>query len=201
MTGRRWRQLLIIAAVLIMTFTPLNVQAASKRSKAVKAYREMLASGGWSAFSLISLDKDKIPELVAYRHQGYSSTSGNYCVYTYRKGRVVLVANMGYSFGYYKKKGVLFTVDSIVPRWGGEEYHILKNGKVNYRLIHVSSGSATGVPDGYMKANAAGTKRSGISAAKFRKLLKRATGNAKLIQSREMKFYQNTEENRNVMLK
>ena len=84
--------------MLFTLFTPAaNVNAASKRTKALTAYQKKLTrlDSRYNKFALIYLDKDSIPELLITPDFSVHAVAGE--VYTYTYGRLI----------YSKKKSVV----------------------------------------------------------------------------------------------
>lgn len=100
--------------ILLMLFTlfalAANVNAASKRIKALKAYQKKLTrlDSRYNKFALIYLDKDSIPELLITPDFSVHAVAGE--VYTYTGGKLKQLKYAGSDCGrliYSKKKSVV----------------------------------------------------------------------------------------------
>ncbi len=130
---------ILLLAVLLVTVLPVQAQAAAvTKAKAYKAYAQWLESKEaeevkYDQFSLVRLDSDKVPELVA-KHEGYVR---DYCICTFNGKKVVtqsfteanVVGGMLQSHWYYiPRKGKIAVTSSM----GGRtvvEASLLKSGK------------------------------------------------------------------------
>lgn len=108
------RQLILVATLtLCMLFTlfapAINVNAASKRTKALTAYQKKLKKldPKMYKFALVYLDKDAVPELLISPTYSVHVSSGE--VYTYTGSKVKELKYAGSDFGrlvYSRKKSV-----------------------------------------------------------------------------------------------
>ena len=97
----KWKRILLILVAICCI--PTNCYASSKKTKAMKAYKKYLAEyeshytgepgtknveivSTYSAFLTVDLNKDKIPELVAFNPIGYKE--GNVCFFSYKMNKV-----------------------------------------------------------------------------------------------------------------
>lgn len=111
---KKSKNLILIATLtLCMLFTlfvpSTNVNAASKRTKALTAYQKKLnkLDPKMYKFALVYLDKDSVPELLISPTYSVHVSSGE--VYTYTGGKVKHLKYAGSDFGrlvYSKKKSV-----------------------------------------------------------------------------------------------
>ena len=106
--------ILVVTLTLCMLFTlfapATNVNAASKRTKALTAYQKKLKKLDSSAykFALVYLDKDSVPELLITPSTSVHVAAGE--VYTYTGGKLKQLKYAGSDFGrlvYSKKKSVV----------------------------------------------------------------------------------------------
>lgn len=101
----------LILLMLFTLFAPAaNVNAASKRTKALKAYQKKLTrlDSRYNKFALIYLDKDSIPELLITPDFSVHAVAGE--VYTYTGGKLKQLKYAGSDYGrliYSKKKSVV----------------------------------------------------------------------------------------------
>ena len=101
----------LILLMLFTLFAPAsNVNAASKRTKALKAYQKKLTrlDSRYNKFALIYLDKDSIPELPITPDFSVHAVAGE--VYTYTGGKLKQLKYAGSDYGrliYSKKKSVV----------------------------------------------------------------------------------------------
>ena len=135
---KRSRQCILVAALtlcmLFTLFAPVtNVNAASKRTKALTAYQKKLKKldSNMYKFALVYLDKDSVPELLISPNYSVHVSSGE--VYTYTDGKLKQLKYAGSDFGrlvYSKKKSV--TCNSVWVNGYGEIatfYRFNKKGK------------------------------------------------------------------------
>lgn len=108
------QRILVATLALCMLFTlfapATNVNAASKRTKALAAYQKKLnhLDPRQNKFALIYLDKDSIPELLITPDFGVHAVAGE--VYTYTDGKLKQLKYTGSDYGrliYSKKKSVV----------------------------------------------------------------------------------------------
>ena len=101
----------LILLMLFTLFAPTaNVNAASKRTKALTAYQKKLTrlDSRYNKFALIYLDKDPIPELLITPDFSVHAVAGE--VYTYTGGKLKQLKYAGSDYGrliYSKKKSVV----------------------------------------------------------------------------------------------
>ena len=101
----------LILLLLFTLFAPAaNVNAASKRTKALTAYQKKLTSldSRYNKFALIYLDKDSIPELLITPDFSVHAVAGE--VYTYTGSKLKQLKYAGSDYGrliYSKKKSVV----------------------------------------------------------------------------------------------
>ena len=101
----------LILLMLFTLFAPAaNVNAASKRTKALKAYQKKLTrlDSRYNKFALIYLDKDSIPELLITPDFSVHAVTGE--VYTYTGGKLKQLKYAVSDYGrliYSKKKSVV----------------------------------------------------------------------------------------------
>ena len=101
----------LILLLLFTLFAPAaNVNAASKRTKALKAYQKKLTrlDSRYNKFALIYLNKDSIPELLITPDFSVHAVAGE--VYTYTGGKLKQLKYAGSDYGrliYSKKKSVV----------------------------------------------------------------------------------------------
>ncbi len=194
--------LLLLGLIMSLTFAlSFTSQAASNKTKALKAYKKMLSQttidrNGWPIkskncqFSIAYIDNDNVPELVLYNDQDVPHMGGYGTLFTYRKGKVQFVAEMNLDSsslaGYYKKKGIY----TSYYYQGGESisYNKLSKGasstvlSQSRRLIGLKMG-----PWSYRK------NITDITKKQFTKQLKKYVGSKKITK---FKFYKNTAKNR-----
>lgn len=108
------QRILVAILTLCMLFTlfapAANVNAASKRTKALTAYQKKLTrlDSRYNKFALIYLDKDSIPELLITPDFSVHAVAGE--VYTYTGGKLKQLKYAGSDYGrliYSKKKSVV----------------------------------------------------------------------------------------------
>ncbi len=188
--------ILLLFLMLVLAALPLNAQAASQKTKAIKAYTKMMSKSTmrWGAdtyytkvptknceFAIAYIDNDSVPELIVRNTRDITHIAGFGVVYTYRNGKVQVVKNIHIDdkFYYYKKKGVF--VSMYVSGGTAESYWTLSKGKAvcrlskEYRMI-----------DRKYTYYAASKK---TSKKKFNAALKKLVGSKK---KTAVKFYKNT---------
>lgn len=108
------QRILVATLTLCMLFTlfapAANVNAASKRTKALTAYQKKLTrlDSRYNKFALIYLNKDSIPELLITSDFSVHAVAGE--VYTYTGGKLKQLKYAGSDYGrliYSKKKSVV----------------------------------------------------------------------------------------------
>ena len=191
-----------------------QVQAASAKKKAMKAYSKMLSKkkikrdsatvykGKNCYFAIAYIDNNNVPELIIYNTKDSSHAQGWGALYTYRKGKVKLVCPLTLDnrnrMGYYKKTG-WFMDNGTWQGYGGDSIQKLKNGKVLSNLIYGRSTYDNGykvVIDGY-SITQNGSYMT-VDATTFNRSLSYNTKNRAF---KKYKFYKNTKANRKKYLK
>lgn len=223
-TQKHILQVFCLSAVLLLTTLLVhgeNVQAASAKTKALKAYGKLMAKSktadftqnSSSSFALAYIDNDKIPELIIQNFYG-GMIKGNYAVYTYRNGKVKRVAGpdtLGTSISYYKKKGVIRgSLWYTVPMGGpgeGTTYCQMKKGKIVSILKkevfepNEAYGRTKTESSWFYDTSGKGNKFKSLSKKSFNSKLKKMTGSKKPTTLKSIKFYENTAANRKKYLK
>lgn len=187
---------LLLFAVLLIALTA-SVQAASQKSKAIKAYDRFLSGRyiDWESkkvetkdcsFALVYVDKDNVPELLVwgggrnvYHAVGYGR------LYGYKNGKVKMLGKLRDGFQYYKKKGVYVAIGHL--RGEIKSYQKI-SGSSSKQVV----GKFTNTKTSYY-ANG-----KSISKSTFNKKLKKLVGNKKPSYA---KSYKNTAANRKKYLK
>lgn len=213
---------LLILALIIALIPAMPSEAASKKSKAIAAYKKMLSKSTVTVvpktvprrrgsktykpanaknvcFTLAYINNDSVPELILV-----DLARDYYGIWTYKNGKVVnlkFVINFqepGYynkAAGFYRKTGIL-TEYSAYPRGGyGRDYYKISNGKA-IELFSIGKINKYS-PVEYSIANSDGTYKS-ISRWAFNKKLKAYVGKTKFAQ---YYFFRNTASNRKKYLK
>lgn len=187
----------LLFGMLLFTAGGVRADAASAKTKAVRAYTSLLKKskvtlkGGElhpvkARFAVAYIDNDSVPELIIEDME-----IGCWYLLTYRNNKVkCLECFIGvFSMNYYKKKGIL-TMD--VEGFGGESliYSRISNGKITDVASQTQSvGSGKNIY--YVKSKK-------TSKAVFNKYLKNLTGSKKAVK---IKFYKNTAANRKKYIK
>lgn len=131
------QHILVATLTLCMLFTlfapAANVNAASKRTKALTAYQKKLKKldSKIYKFALVYLDKDSIPELVITSKESIHAVYGE--IYTYNNGKLKNLKYAGSDFGqfiYSPKKSVACN-SSWINGYGAVStfYRFSKTGK------------------------------------------------------------------------
>lgn len=191
--------LMCIAMLTGILLPGVHTQAASKKTKALKAYSKLLASDSIKfsdrgsanptdySFSLVYIDNNNVPELVIWGNQPHSL----YAVYTYRNGKAQYVENTGDGFGYYKKKGIFS--GGIFRSYVCTNYFKLSSGK-STRKFSVTEDYSSATYQSY-QSNKAVT----ITKTKFNRQLKKLVGSTK--ETTNITWHKNTAANRKKYLK
>ncbi len=137
-------------------------------------------------FGLVYIDKDAVPELVVLAGAN-SHVAGSYAVYTYTKGKTVLLANSRDGVSYYKKTGVLVTCSLLQGEY--TNYFTVSSGKA---ALAVSSYV------GYYEKYYEGEAEKVITKKAFQKKIASLTGRKK---KGKITYRKNTAKNRNKYLK
>lgn len=208
------RIFLLLLAVSILP--SMQAQAASQKTKALKAYKKLLSQGKtpWeestpmsgSQFAIVYLDNNNVPELII-KNENVPRYARPGRLYTYAKGKVVEVGILYLDkldkvmdkspFSYYKKTGI----------YGYGCYEMGYCTKNYYKMSGTKS-SHTGLTNTYYTSdyynssyrNKVEYKVNNKTASKsaFTKKLKKLTKSKKVTTP---KFYKNTKANRNRYLK
>lgn len=228
---KSWSNILLLMciALLVGILLPrVQTEAASKKTKALKAYKQYLAQsviypwGGdssfewktsYSRFALAYVDNDAVPELVVFNLQS-GRTNGYFTLLTYKDGKVSVVATptqLGESFGYYKKKGIFMGYHYFTHPQGGpgstNTYYKLKKAKIVSELM-----KGVYEPDEFYKRTkkeyhyifsptGAWEDSRNITKIRFNKKLKKFVGSTKMTKDSSMKFRKNTSANRRKYLR
>ncbi|MCD8019568.1 MAG: hypothetical protein LUF92_08315 [Clostridiales bacterium] len=136
---------LVLAFILLFGFS-INTQAASKKSKALKAYKKVLSqsmiyapnvgeyvSASECSFAIAYIDNNSVPELVICYGSYTWGAAGDSILYTYKNGKVkyVSVSGIAQYFVYSKKKGIVRTYfPSDDPAYSDYSYYRLKKAKL-----------------------------------------------------------------------
>lgn len=208
---KHFKKTLLFMLVLIMALIPLKAEAASQKTKALKAYNKMLAKKTirWGTdssypsiptknckFAVAYIDNDSIPELIVYNAKDVPHMVGYGMVYTYKNGKVKAVENVNIDakFYYYSKKGVFVT--SYCQGGVTYTYFKLSKGKAAEKLQQGKPVYPPNAPYYYYKISK--DKRSQITKKSFTKALNNMVGKKKKTTA---KFYKNTSGNRKKYLK
>lgn len=209
-TGKKWFLTLLLCWICVFVFLPSqNVQAASNKTKALRAYRKLLSQTTIKRdayttfktkdcrFALAYIDNNSIPELIVY----CSTTShieGSGALYTYRKGKLQYVCRLMLDtrkrLGYYPKTG-WFMDNTTYQGCGGDEFCKLKSGKVKEDIVYGRSVEYNTVTGFSITTNG---KYQEVSATTFNRSLSYNTNNKRF---KTFKFYKNTKSNRTKYLK
>lgn len=210
---KRRKGYLLCLVLLLLCLLPLPAQAASKKSKALKAYRNFLSgekvawdvgvssykvSASQCYFALAYVDGDSVPELIIYNDSGEVPHIAGYGrMFTYRGGKLKSVAsldmNKGRQLTYYKKKGI-FTdiyVGSGIVRTA---YKRLSGASVKTEILQFKSlMSKTKGYTQYVDGTAKSITKKAFNSAR-KQLIKGA-------KKTNAAFYSNTAANRSKYLK
>lgn len=163
---KKSRKLIMLAILVLAAVLPLNVQAASAKSKAIKAYKNFLAQDTipWGTdtyytavptntckFALAYIDKNSVPELVV-RSSYVTHIAGFSVIFTYKNGKVQPVSNIqdDGDFYYYKKKGVFA---SCYLSMGRASYGYCKMSGLSTKAKIYETGDVITGDKFYFKAN------------------------------------------------
>lgn len=212
--SKKWLLTVLLCWICVFTFVPMkNVQAASNKTKALRAYRKLLSQTTIKRdayttfktkdcrFALAYIDNNSIPELIVY----CSSTSHIECkgaLYTYRKGKLQYVCKLMLDtrkrLGYYPKTG-WFVDNTTYQGYGTDEFYKLKSGKVKddveyFRSVEYNGKNYTATGFSIVTNG----KYQEVSATVFNRSLRYNTNNKSF---KTFKFYKNTKSNRTKYLK
>lgn len=208
---KKWSLLIVVLVCCLFPGNGTQAEAASAKTKALKAYKSMLSSKAKLekyvyyeegvmgspkniTFGLAYIDNDNVPELIlnAYDEQ---------YLFTYRNGKIkkvgvyFLQCNDAPPFVYYRKKGVFRAVE-FFDDTSSQDFYTLKNGKQSY-IAGRELFKRKVVK--YIKGKSVYSSGKKISKATFNKLLKKKAGNTK---ATIIKTYRaNTAANRNKYLR
>lgn len=200
---------LVCTAFLSAFFFPssISVNAASTKAKAMKAYKEFMKTrDSKELFTIAYIDNNSVPELIVDRKPSNGTRFNGYGdLYTYKKGKIILVTNYLCTFGnwnanhtggkfkYYKKTGIFLDDDSF-QGCSVTGYHKLKNKDETRKASKMEYKEWTEItPATQYKIGDELTTKS-----KFKSYVKKLTKGKKLTKA---KLYKNTKKNRNRILK
>ena len=199
---RTFRWILLLAMVFSILAGSQTVHASTKK-KAINAYKQFLAgksANGW--FSVIYLDKNSVPELLYNEEPAFYKYSD---MYTFKKGSIRVLSNsVSHAFWYVKKTGVIIGSNYYSDGQNynvNKDYHKMKGLKINFKARftkHSEMDSATGRFTKNKKNYYYNAKWKSLSKSKYKKLVKGLKGSKKELR---IKWYKNTESNRNKYLK
>lgn len=193
----------VLLVGLCLELGAVNAEAASAKSKAMKAYKKFLSGKtiawdkNWKVdakdcrFAFAYIDNDSVPEMILYSAT-VPHAAGFGRLYTYRKGKVTQVGAVeldGEKFSYYKKKGIY--VSQYVMGGVCDSYCKLSKGKSSMKLQKDKRIFASGSETTYWKSGG-----GQISKSKFNKELKKLVGSKKMTTIKLKKFHSNTANNR-----
>lgn len=202
-----WKILFLMTAMLTLLLAAgMTTQAASQKTKAMRAYKKMMAKTSiykedWKMktanceFAVAYIDNNSVPELIVYNDTDIPHVGGYGMLYTYRGGKVRYVTGLTMddksSLGYYKKKGILTDAYAQMGM-KGEKYIRLKKAKVSSVLYksYMMNGYSWKLDTCYKYAS---NRTVEISKKSFSKKLKSYIGSRKMTK---FKFYANTAANR-----
>ncbi|MCD8013743.1 MAG: hypothetical protein LUG99_11295 [Lachnospiraceae bacterium] len=192
----------ILLAASLFLLPGKNVEAASTKTKALKAYSKLLAKStiewgdtGYTMdlseckFQIIYLDDNSVPELLIYGPYTSTDLSSSYQVllYTYKNGKAKYVAEFYSNVSYYKKKGIitdqLYTAASTI-----DYYYKFSGTKVRRKLAKSIYQMST-----YYYTKYSGSEATYITKAKFNASLKKLVGSKK---AKTVSYHKNTAANR-----
>ena len=199
------RNLLLLTVLLVLALAPMNAQAASQKTKALKAYQTFLKKStvklsgrtcklASAKFAIVYIDNDSVPELLVqpYYKMGNNKLSIT-ALYTYKNNKMVrlFVSNNGLTYSkcsYYKKTGTFLRYISHGD-YQSYYYYKLSGKKLTKKLAKEwEAGKTT-----YHKAS--GAK---ITKSQFNKQLKSLTRSKK---ATTIPLRKNTASNRSRYLK
>lgn len=170
--------LAVFAAVFMLGTT--QAQAASTKTKAIKAYNSLLSKKTltWSKnltvktskckFALIYVDNNSVPELfVDASRAGTNHVSGFQRLYTYQNGKVKEVMTVRDGFGYYRKKGVITSYTALHGEY--LSHFKLASGKAKLQLRKET----------YYTTEYYNGSEKKISKSTYQKILKKLIGSSK----------------------
>ncbi len=182
--------LVLAVSAFIAVDAPPTIEAVSKRTKAIRAYKKYLKNNedNYYEFGLVYLDNNDIPELLTKEGSVVS-------ICTYYRGKVketyyAVNLNKGDSkFTYYKKSGIYKVLGYHYETWY-ESYNKLSKGKVKTKVFATGTFDSTSAK--YYKGEING-KKTQISKSKFKFLVKKYKKGKKASYA---KYYSNTESGR-----
>lgn len=213
--NRKWMLTILLCMLSVFLAVPsYQVQAASAKKKALKAYSKMLSKkkikrdsatiykGKNCYFAIAYIDNNKVPELIIYNTKDVSHMQGWGALYTFRNGKVKYVSQLTLDnvkrLGYYEKTG-WFMDNGTWQGYGGDDIMKLNKGKISNKLIYSRETYDDGYTvtiEGYSITNN-GTYTQ-VDATTFNRSLSYNTKNKKF---KKYKFYKNTKANRRKYLK
>lgn len=204
---------LLIVALLVTMIPAIPAEAASKKTKALRAYKKLLSqktvcvmprgikygskSGSYKfykpskaqkvEFMVAYIDKDDVPELIL------REPDTGYGIWTYKNGKMVNLDWSGYfskPYGYYRKKGI-FVEKHLTDENPWYEYFSKIPNTVREVFLEIEHYAGKKEAEYYIRGDK-------VTKSKFEKKLKSYVGSRKL---EKVKMYKNTKANRKKYLK
>lgn len=197
--------LLLMITLVIAIIPAIPGEAASKKSKAIAAYKKILSQSTVAVvpkkvrsrrrirtyapakaknvrYSVAYIDNDSIPELILV-----DSSKGFFGIWTFKNGKMMNLDFFLYDnpVGFYKKKGVFKTSHK-----SGNDFYIITNGK-SKEILFISKDKGKSSKQYYSYIPKEGSKK--ISKSKFNKKLRGYVSSTKLTR---FKMHKNTKSNR-----
>lgn len=192
---KRVKKWMLLVLLLVLAAMPINARAASKKSKALSAYKTFLAQTtgaygrAYDKFAIAYIDSNSVPELI-FRDPIYTY------VYTYKNSKVTLLHKdlSANAFKYYKKKGII--VRFYAHRGLQTTTYLRLSGSSFIEYLGTQKYTSTDYYR-YVRQSTYYTEKL-VTKSKFNKLLKKYVGAKK---TSSIKFYKNTAANRKKRLK
>lgn len=184
---------MIFGVVLVAgVFSGVEVKAASKNDKALKAYADFLEDSEYEKFALADINRDGVKELFVE-----DSWKGGDCLYIYKSGKVDLVDDFNWSWdvAYYPNKNYIVAERVGVYDDYTAHYRLSKKGKIT--MLAEKSG-VVNFENGNRKVKYTyKLKGKKVTKKKYNSYVKKLKKNAKRLK---LKYHENTYENRSKYL-
>lgn len=179
----------------VVGFSGTEAQAASKKTKALRAYADYIVENDYKQFALADINGDGVKEL--FLKFGYEDE-----LYVYKSGKVVRIDDFNYAWGvtYYPNKNYIFTQRVGIFDDTTVYYRLTKKGKIKalagkYGSVSIEDGDIVNGRKVKYTYRVNGKK---VTKKKYNAYVKKLKKNSKKLK---LKYRENTYKNRKKYLK
>lgn len=209
------KKLALFTLLFVLTLLPTSAQAASQKTKALKAYKKFLNKStvtlagqtcqmSDAEFAVAYIDNNSVPELFLRANYKYGNNKFSIiALYTYKNGKmkrlyvrdIKLLGSYANSYSYYKKRGII-SMKFGHGDYASTTYYKISGNKLVQKLS--SSGTYDWQKDKTIYSYSSGASAKKITKSKFNKQLKTLTKSKK---ATALTLYKNTAANKTNHLK